>query len=87
VRVCVCMCLHVCVRMCVCIITRVIFQYRFLTATVGPTVVNPCAFAFQSRGYGINKAIASLLVVASSVDNIIPVTGFAVLLVLLGDEG
>ncbi|KAK2152127.1 hypothetical protein LSH36_339g05007 [Paralvinella palmiformis] len=59
----------------------------FLTATVGPTVVNPCAFAFQSRGYGINKAIASLLVVASSVDNIIPVTGFAVLLVLLGDEG
>jgi hypothetical protein len=55
--------------------------------TAGPVVVNPCVLSLQSRGYGLDKAIPSLLVAASSVDNIVPVTGFAVILVVLSQQG
>ena len=55
--------------------------------TAGPVVVNPCVLSLQSRGYGLDKAIPSMLVAASSIDNIIPLTGFSVILVVLCHQG
>ena len=53
---------------------------RFVLAAVSPAVVVPSLLSLQARGYGTDKGISTLVIAASSIDDIIAITGFGVVL-------
>lgn len=54
--------------------------FRFVLAAVSPAVVVPSLLSLQARGYGTDKGISTLVIAASSLDDIISITGFGVVL-------
>ena len=58
----------------------IIFCCRFVLAAVSPAVVVPSLLSLQARGYGTDKGISTLVIAASSIDDIIAITGFGVIL-------
>uniref|UniRef100_A0A1I8GBK7 Na_H_Exchanger domain-containing protein n=1 Tax=Macrostomum lignano TaxID=282301 RepID=A0A1I8GBK7_9PLAT len=56
------------------------FLLGFVLAAVSPAVVVPSMLAIGSEGYGVAKGIPTLLIAAASVDDVLAITGFGVLL-------
>ncbi|KAH9495832.1 Sodium/hydrogen exchanger 9B2 [Bulinus truncatus] len=52
----------------------------FVMAVVSPAVVVPSMLSLSERGYGLNKGIPTLIIAACSLDSVLAVTGFGVLL-------
>ncbi|XP_016079091.1 PREDICTED: sodium/hydrogen exchanger 9B1 isoform X3 [Miniopterus natalensis] len=53
------------------------FLLGFVVGAVSPAVVVPSMLLLQDKGYGIEKGIPTLLVAASSFDDILAITGFS----------
>nr|XP_023404275.1 sodium/hydrogen exchanger 9B1 [Loxodonta africana] len=52
------------------------FLLGFVIGAVSPAIVVPSMLLLQERGYGIEKGIPTLLIAASSLDDILAITGF-----------
>nr|XP_019594465.1 PREDICTED: sodium/hydrogen exchanger 9B1 isoform X6 [Rhinolophus sinicus] len=52
------------------------FLLGFVLGAVSPAVVVPSMLVLQDNGYGIEKGIPTLLIAASSLDDILAITGF-----------
>jgi len=53
---------------------------RFVLAAVSPAVVVPSLLLLDAQGYGVDKGIPTLVIAASSIDDVIAITGFGVVL-------
>ena len=60
---------------------------RFVLAAVSPAVVVPSLLNLSDRGYGINKGIPTLVIAAASIDDVLAITGFGVMLGIAFSEG
>merc|ERR1719322_1086551 len=56
------------------------FMLGFVLAAVSPAVVVPCLLQLQERGYGVDKGIPTLVIAAASVDDVLAISGFTILL-------
>jgi len=56
------------------------FMLGFVLAAVSPAVVVPCLLSLQERGYGVKKGIPTLVIAAASVDDVLAISGFTILL-------
>ncbi|MCL4150669.1 UNVERIFIED_CONTAM: hypothetical protein GTU68_023421 [Idotea baltica] len=63
------------------------FMLGFILAGVSPSVVVPCMLNLSDNGYGINKGIPTLVIAGLSVDNVISISGFGVMLGIIFSEG
>ncbi|XP_034886085.1 sodium/hydrogen exchanger 9B1 isoform X5 [Mirounga leonina] len=63
------------------------FLLGFVLGAVSPAVVVPSMLLLQEHGYGINKGIPTLLIAASSLDDIIAITGFNTCLSIVFSSG
>ncbi|GLG92555.1 Sodium hydrogen exchanger 9b2-like protein, mitochondrial [Gryllus bimaculatus] len=54
---------------------------------VSPAVVVPSLLALKDQGYGEDKGIATLVIAASSIDDILAISGFGVILSTIFSEG
>ncbi|XP_029798434.1 sodium/hydrogen exchanger 9B1 isoform X3 [Suricata suricatta] len=59
----------------------------FVVGAVSPAVVVPSMLLLQENGYGIKKGIPTLLIAASSLDDIIAITGFSTCLSIAFTSG
>ncbi|XP_069698459.1 sodium/hydrogen exchanger 9B2-like [Periplaneta americana] len=59
----------------------------FVLAAVSPAVVVPSLLGLQEKGYGEDKGISTLVIAASSIDDIAAISGFGVVLGLIFTEG
>ncbi|XP_025095637.1 sodium/hydrogen exchanger 9B2-like isoform X1 [Pomacea canaliculata] len=56
------------------------FMLGFVISAVSPAVVVPSLLSLSERGYGIDKGIPTLVIAAASLDDVLAITGFGVLL-------
>ncbi|XP_005112307.1 sodium/hydrogen exchanger 9B2 isoform X2 [Aplysia californica] len=56
------------------------FMLGFVIAAVSPAVVVPSLLSLSERGYGVDKGIPTLVIAAASIDDVLAITGFGVLL-------
>ncbi|XP_071071394.1 sodium/hydrogen exchanger 9B1 isoform X2 [Dasypus novemcinctus] len=63
------------------------FLLGFVLGAVSPAVVVPSMLLLQEQGYGVEKGIPTLLVAASSVDDIVAITGFNVCMSIVFSSG
>ncbi|XP_071071396.1 sodium/hydrogen exchanger 9B1 isoform X3 [Dasypus novemcinctus] len=63
------------------------FPFSFVLGAVSPAVVVPSMLLLQEQGYGVEKGIPTLLVAASSVDDIVAITGFNVCMSIVFSSG
>lgn len=56
------------------------FMVGFIIAAVSPAVVVPCLLTLQERGYGVDKGIPTLVIAAASIDDVLAISGFGVML-------
>lgn len=56
------------------------FMLGFVLAAVSPAVVVPCLLQLQERGYGVAKGIPTLIIAAASVDDVLAISGFTIVL-------
>jgi len=56
------------------------FMLGFVLAAVSPAVVVPCLLALSEKGYGVAKGIPTLVIAAASVDDVLAISGFTILL-------
>lgn len=56
------------------------FMLGFVLAAVSPAVVVPSLLGLQERGYGVEKGIPTLVIAAASVDDVLAISGFTILL-------
>ncbi len=56
------------------------FMLGFVLAAVSPAVVVPCLLSLQERCYGTAKGIPTLVIAAASVDDVLAISGFTILL-------
>lgn len=61
--------------------------HSFVVGAVSPAVVVPSMLLLQENGYGIKKGIPTLLMAASSLDDIIAITGFSTCLSIVFSSG
>ncbi|GLG92554.1 Mitochondrial sodium/hydrogen exchanger NHA2 [Gryllus bimaculatus] len=54
---------------------------------ISPAVVVPSLLALKDQGYGEDKGIATLVIAASSIDDILAISGFGVILSTIFSEG
>ncbi|KAK7870450.1 hypothetical protein R5R35_000732 [Gryllus longicercus] len=59
----------------------------FVLGAVSPAVVVPSLLALKDQGYGEDKGIATLVIAASSIDDILAISGFGVILSTIFSEG
>ena len=59
----------------------------FVLAAVSPAVVVPSLLSLQERGYGEDKGISTLVIAASSIDDIAAISGFGVVLGIIFSQG
>ncbi|KDR23967.1 Mitochondrial sodium/hydrogen exchanger NHA2 [Zootermopsis nevadensis] len=59
----------------------------FVLGAVSPAVVVPSLLALQGKGYGEDKGIATLVIAASSIDDIVAISGFGVVVGLIFSTG
>ncbi|XP_012785008.2 sodium/hydrogen exchanger 9B1 isoform X1 [Ochotona princeps] len=63
------------------------FLLGFVLGAVSPAVVVPSMLLLQENGYGVEKGIPTLLVAASSLDDILAITGFNTCLSIVFSPG
>ncbi|XP_064601506.1 sodium/hydrogen exchanger 9B2-like [Liolophura sinensis] len=63
------------------------FMLGFVLAAVSPAVVVPSLLSLQERGYGMDKGIPTLVIAAASVDDVLAITGFGVVLAIAFSTG
>ncbi|XP_051021673.1 sodium/hydrogen exchanger 9B1-like [Acomys russatus] len=63
------------------------FLLGFVLGAVSPAVVVPSMLLLQENGYGVEKGIPTLLVAASSLDDIVAITGFNTFLSIVFSSG
>ncbi|XP_059167523.1 sodium/hydrogen exchanger 9B2-like [Physella acuta] len=56
------------------------FMLGFVMSVVSPAVVVPSMLSLSQRGYGLDKGIPTLILAACSLDSVLAITGFGVLL-------
>jgi hypothetical protein len=56
-------------------------------AAVSPAVVIPCLFSLQDRGYGKSKGIPTMVIAAATLDDIIAISAFSVVLSVIFTTG
>ena len=56
------------------------FMLGFVLAAVSPAVVVPCLLSLQQRGLGVNKGVPTLVIAAASVDDVLAISCFTILL-------
>lgn len=71
--------IHVGVFECI-LIHEIMYFFRFVLAAVSPAVVIPSMITLQQKGLGVTKGIPTLVVAAASVDDILAISMFGVLL-------
>jgi NhaP-type Na+/H+ or K+/H+ antiporter len=59
----------------------------FVLGAVSPAVVVPSVLSLHARGYGVDKGISTLIIAASSIDDVIAITGFGVVLGIAFSKG
>jgi hypothetical protein len=59
----------------------------FVLGAVSPAVVVPSLLELQEKGYGEDKGISTLVIAASSIDDIAAISGFGVVLGLIFSNG
>ncbi|KAA0203922.1 Na+/H+ antiporter, 1-like, partial [Hyalella azteca] len=59
----------------------------FILAAVSPAVVVPCLLQLSQQGYGVDKGIPTLVIAAASIDDVIAISGFGVMLGMTFSEG
>ena len=62
-------------------------SYRFVLAAVSPAVVVPCMLHLNEKGYGVDKGIPTLVIAAASVDDVLAISGFGVVLGIAFSSG
>ena len=62
-------------------------MFRFVLSAVSPAVVVPSLLNLQERKYGTKKGIPTLVIAAASVDDILAITGFTIMLSIAFSEG
>lgn len=63
------------------------FLLGFVLGAVSPAIVVPSMLLLQENGYGVEKGIPTLLVAASSLDDILAITGFNTCLSIVFSSG
>ncbi|KAM4811017.1 sodium/hydrogen exchanger 9B1 [Urocitellus parryii] len=63
------------------------FLLGFVLGAVSPAVVVPSMLLLQEKGYGTEKGIPTLLIAASSLDDIVAITGFNTFLSIVFSSG
>ncbi|XP_069677276.1 sodium/hydrogen exchanger 9B2-like isoform X2 [Periplaneta americana] len=63
------------------------FLLGAVLAAVSPAVVVPCLFQLQDKGYGRKKGIPTLLIAAATLNDIISISAFGVLLSIIFSTG
>nr|KAF6388935.1 solute carrier family 9 member B1 [Myotis myotis] len=63
------------------------FLLGFVVGAVSPAVVVPSMLQLQEEGYGVEKGIPTLLMAASSVDDILAITGFSIFMSMVFSTG
>ncbi|PSN36209.1 hypothetical protein C0J52_07302 [Blattella germanica] len=63
------------------------FLLGAVLAAVSPAVVVPCLFSLQDKGYGRKKGIPTLLIAAATLNDIISISAFGVLLSIIFSTG
>lgn len=56
------------------------FMLGFVLAAVSPAVVVPCLLALQEKGWGVAKGIPTLVIAAASVDDVLAISSFTIIL-------
>jgi len=56
------------------------FMLGFVLAAVSPAVVVPCLLALQEKGWGVAKGIPTLVIAAASVDDVLAISAFTIIL-------
>jgi len=56
------------------------FMLGFLISSVCPAVVVPCMLKLRDQGLGVESGIPTLLIAASNVDQVLALTGFAIII-------
>jgi len=56
------------------------FLLGFVLAAVSPAVVVPCLLQLQERGLGVDKGIPTLVIAAASIDDVLAISAFTILL-------
>lgn len=56
-------------------------------SAVTPAVIVPCMIKLSEEGYGMDKGIPTLVIAASSVDDVLAISGFGVLMGITFAEG
>lgn len=64
-----------------------LFTSRFILSAVTPAVIVPCMIKLSEEGYGMDKGIPTLVIAASSVDDVLAISGFGVLMGITFAEG
>ena len=62
-------------------------NFSFVLGAVTPAVVVPSLLSLSDRGYGIDKGVPTLVIAAASVDDVLAITGFGVLMGIAFSEG
>ncbi|XP_066952008.1 sodium/hydrogen exchanger 9B2-like isoform X3 [Macrobrachium rosenbergii] len=63
------------------------FMLGFILAAVSPAVVVPSLLKLGEEGYGVDKGIPTLVIAAASIDDVLAISGFSVMLGLTFAEG
>ncbi|XP_041363760.1 sodium/hydrogen exchanger 9B2-like isoform X2 [Gigantopelta aegis] len=63
------------------------FMLGFVIAAVSPAVVVPSLLGLQERGYGVEKGVPTLVIAAASIDDVLAITGFGVLMGITFSKG
>ena len=58
-----------------------------MLAAVSPAVVVPCMLGLSEKGYGVDKGIPTLVIAAASVDDVLAISGFGVVLGITFSSG
>ena len=56
------------------------FMLGFVLAAVSPAVVVPCLLNLQEQGWGVDKGIPTLVIAAASIDDVLAISCFTILL-------
>ncbi|XP_069956724.1 sodium/hydrogen exchanger 9B2-like isoform X1 [Cherax quadricarinatus] len=60
---------------------------RFVVAAVSPAVVVPSLLRISEEGYGVDQGIPTLVIAAASIDDVLAITGFSIMLGLTFAKG